>query len=106
MTTSIGRFLGDRGEPEPAPEPAPRPSSSAGTDAYQPGEWRLLTGMRTFPRRRTARRSHHPAVTCDALGRWHWQCGCGAGARAGSDQSDWHWMVTAALVHQSTCPGE
>ncbi|HSO66175.1 MAG TPA: hypothetical protein VLQ78_13845 [Ornithinibacter sp.] len=62
--------------------------------------------MRTFPRRRTARRSHHPAVTCDALGRWHWQCGCGAGARAGSDQSDWHWMVTAALVHQSTCPGE
>ena len=66
----------------------------------------LLTGMRTLTRRRTARRSHHPAVTCDALGRWHWECPCGAGARGGSAAADWHWMVTAALVHQSSCPGE
>jgi hypothetical protein len=59
-------------------------------------------------RRRTARRSHHPAVAHDVLGgwHWHWHCGCGAGAHAGSTSSDWHWMVTAALVHQNACPGE
>jgi hypothetical protein len=62
--------------------------------------------MRTLTRRRTARRSHHPAVSCDALGRWHWECGCGAGARGGVSTTDWHWMVTAALVHQGACPGE
>ena len=61
--------------------------------------------MRTL-RRRTARRTHHPAVTCDVAGRWHWECGCGAGARGGAGPADWHWMVTAALVHQGACPGE
>ena len=101
MTISFG-LGGGVGKPEPATDPA----SSPVVRAYQPGEWWLLTVMRTFPRRRTARRIHHPAVTCDGLGRWQWQCGCGAGARGGSEQADWHWMVTAALVHQSTCPGE
>lgn len=76
------------------------------TGAYQRHAAGAPHSMRTFPRRRTARRSHHPAVSCDALGRWHWQCGCGAGARGGAEQSDWHWMLTAALVHQSACPGE
>jgi hypothetical protein len=57
-------------------------------------------------RRRTARRSHHPAVTCDALGRWHWECGCGAGARRSTGHDDWHGMVTAALVHERSHPGE
>ncbi len=65
----------------------------------------LLGRMRTI-RRRTARRTHHPAVSCDALGRWHWECACGAGARGGSGHVDWHWMVTAALVHQNASPGE
>ena len=46
------------------------------------------------------------AVAHDVLGGWHWHCGCGAGAHAGSTSSDWHWMVTAALVHQNACPGE
>ena len=62
--------------------------------------------MRTLTRRRTARRSHHPSVTQDVLGRWHWDCGCGAGAHGGSTAGDWHWMVTAALVHQNVSPGE
>ncbi|WP_162233088.1 hypothetical protein [Nostocoides japonicum] len=62
--------------------------------------------MRTLTTRRTARRSHHPQVACDALGRWHWSCGCGAGARGASGPADWHWAVTGALVHQSFCPGE
>ncbi|MGL4178073.1 MAG: hypothetical protein ACRCSN_18600, partial [Dermatophilaceae bacterium] len=66
----------------------------------------LLRGMRMTHRRRTARRTHHPAVTCDALGRWHWECTCGAGARGGFSPSQWHWMVTAALVHQNSAPGE
>ena len=66
----------------------------------------LLCDMRTTVRRRAARRSHHPSVTCDALGRWHWACQCGAGARGGASGTDWHWTVTAALVHQGTSPGE
>ena len=74
--------------------------------AYLRRGWVLLTDMSTSVRRPTARRSHHPAVSCDALGRWHWECGCGAGSRGASDHAEWHWMVTAALVHQSTCPGE
>lgn len=62
--------------------------------------------MRTVTHRRMARRSHHPSVSHDVLGRWHWKCTCGAGAHAGTAGADWHWMVTAALVHESTCPGE
>jgi hypothetical protein len=62
--------------------------------------------MKTTIRRRTARRSHHPDVSCDALGRWNWKCQCGAGAHAGATSSDWRWMVTSALVHQNACPGE
>ena len=73
---------------------------------YHRGAGTLFSDMRTFPHRRTARRSHHPAVTCDVLGRWQWQCACGAGARGGAASTDWHWMVTAALVHQNACPGE
>ncbi|WP_207021431.1 hypothetical protein [Phycicoccus sp. DTK01] len=61
--------------------------------------------MSTF-RRRTARRSHHPVVGCDARGRWHWECGCGAGARGSAGPSDWHGAVIAALVHQGGAPGE
>ena len=102
MTVSFGLSGGGTGKPEPPPEPLSSPVARG----YQPRQWGLLTGMRTFPRRRTARRSHHPAVTCDVLGRWQWQCGCGAGARGGGGQDDWHWMVTAALVHQNTYPGE
>ena len=62
--------------------------------------------MRTTNRRRTARRSHHPDVACDGLGRWHWKCPCGAGSYGGSSAVDWRWMLTAALVHQNACPGE
>ncbi len=72
---------------------------------YQKAQPGLFAPMRTI-RRRAARRTHHPAVTCDVLGRWHWECGCGAGARGGSASTDWHWMLTAALVHQAACPGE
>lgn len=67
---------------------------------------RLLPDMNTSIRRRSARRSHHPDVSCDALGRWHWKCQCGAGAHAGGSTLDWRWMVTGALVHQNACPGE
>ncbi|MBR7744345.1 hypothetical protein KC207_13710 [Phycicoccus sp. BSK3Z-2] len=58
----------------------------------------------TTVRRPAARRSHHPAVTCDAHGRWHWSCGCGAGTRCGV--SSWQGVVTAALAHQASVPGE
>jgi hypothetical protein len=84
------------------PDPGPRIPVAT----YQRTRSILFTGMRTMTRRRTARRSHHPAVSCDALGRWHWECTCGAGARGGAASTDWHWMVTAALVHQGSCPGE
>ncbi len=67
--------------------------------------WVVLIDMRSL-HRRTVRRSHHPSVRCDALGRWHWECPCGAGAHAGPGQADWHWMVTAALVHERNHPGE
>ena len=67
---------------------------------------RLLPDMNTSIRRRSTRRSHHPDVSCDALGRWHWECQCGAGAHAGGSVVDWRWMVTGALVHQNACPGE
>ncbi|MBK9476214.1 MAG: hypothetical protein IPL94_08175 [Tetrasphaera sp.] len=65
----------------------------------------ILECMRTLRRRHT-RRSHHPMVTHDALGRWHWTCGCGAGGRSGASAADWHWALTAALVHQSVTPSE
>ena len=89
-----------------------RPLSPADMDPRIPGPAylrtpsTLLTGMRTMTRRGTARRSAHPAVSCDAFGRWHWECSCGAGARGGAATTEWHGMVTAALVHQSACPGE
>jgi hypothetical protein len=66
----------------------------------------LFSDMRTTTRRRTARRRHHPAVGHDMLGRWHWECPCGAGNHGESPSAGWHSTVTAALVHQSTCPGE
>ena len=90
----------------PCAGPALSQDDSSPRLRYQRTAPHLLSGMRTFPLRRTARRSHHPAVSCDALGRWHWECTCGAGARGGVSSTDWHWMVTAALVHQNACPGE
>lgn len=62
--------------------------------------------MRTTTRRSGARRSHHPSVTCDAHGRWHWVCPCGAGAFGTAGPTDWHGTVIAALVHESATPGE
>lgn len=55
-------------------------------------------------RRPAARRGHHPSVACVA-GRWTWLCSCGAGSRAHLTPT-WHDVVTAALVHGHTQPGE
>ncbi len=90
----------------PCTGPVVAQDDSRPPSTYQRTGTPLLTHMRTLLHRRTARRSHHPAVSCDALGRWHWECTCGAGARGGASSTDWHWMVTAALVHQNACPGE
>ena len=66
--------------------------------------------VRPAPRGRTpyrhGARLHHPVVTHDVRGRWHWSCGCGAAGRAGSAKADWRRVLTAALVHESTSPAE